>query len=138
MVNSSEQKQADLLYSVDDYHGCLIYLNEAIIKGGIKSPRLTMAKGRCLAQLGRWDDARLQYLDIDNQGPLLKEAVIEGCLCCWLAKPKRNAAQIIEKIKIHDTLTYSFLKAINQNLFFQKENYIEEIDNDILESLLGL
>ncbi|WP_169738603.1 TPR domain-containing glycosyltransferase [Desulfofalx alkaliphila] len=128
---------AELLYSVDDYDGCITYLNEAIIKGGIKSPRLTMLKGRCLSQLGRWDDARLQYLEIDLENPLIKDAVIESCLCCWLAEPIKNAAQIIDKLKIKDNLTYSFLNAINNNLIHQEKEKIQVMNPEITEKIIA-
>ncbi|MBM7854289.1 glycosyltransferase involved in cell wall biosynthesis [Desulfohalotomaculum tongense] len=138
-VNSSVQliRLADLLYSVADYQGCLIYLNEFIARGEVKTDQVTVLKAKCLVQLGRWEEAKAQFLEIAPGSPLFKEAVLESCVCSWAVTPAKNAAWLIERIKDVDYPLYKVLRTFNQKVVYDDdERPAGDLDAAALEMLL--
>lgn len=126
---------ADLLYSVADYHGCLIYLNEAIILGEIKSDPVAMLKAKCLMKLGKWEEARCQYLGIVPESPYYTEAVLEGCICCWSSSPPKNAFRLIERFKPVELEMYRVLKVFNHRVMYKSSESDGDLDPRAIERL---
>lgn len=111
----------DLLYSSGDYHGCLLYLNEYLLRTGTKTDEIRLLKAKALMQLNRWEEAKYQCLEIEPESPYYLDALLYICICNWSTKPQKNALPWITKFRGRDDKLYSLLRVLNRKIMGGEE-----------------
>ncbi|SMB98530.1 Glycosyltransferase involved in cell wall bisynthesis [Thermanaeromonas toyohensis ToBE] len=125
----------DLLYSSGDYYGCLLYLNEYLLRTGTKTDEIRLLKAKALMQLNRWEEAKYQCVEIGPESPYYLDALLYICICNWSTRPRKNSLPWITKLRGRDDKLYSILEVLNRKIMWGEEP-ADELDVVTLEGLI--